>query len=112
MNPSLAAFACVTGICGLFYLNRDSSLSTSKALWISVIWLLLTGSRPVSFWLGSASQPLTVEAIDDGSPLDAAVLLSLMVCGAGVLVGRARKVRSLMRANWPLILYFSYGLVS
>jgi hypothetical protein len=52
MNPSSALFLFAVGIAGLFYLDRDNSIRTSKALWLPVIWLWIVGSRPVSAWLG------------------------------------------------------------
>ena len=113
MSASLATCLCVAGILGLFYLNRDSSIRTSRALWIAVIWFWILGSRPVTSWLGiGASGPMTVEAIDDGSPTDAAITLALMLIGLAVLAGRGRKPLSVLAANWPIILYFAYGLAS
>ena len=47
----LAFLICSTGIAGLFFLDRDKSVRTSKALWLPVIWLWIAASRPVSLWL-------------------------------------------------------------
>lgn len=110
---SLATYACIAGILGLFYLNRDSSVRTSKALWIAVVWFWIIGSRPVTMWLGLGDTgPMTVEQIDDGSPMDAAIFIALMAAGLATLVSRRRKVLSLLKANRPIMLYFLFGLVS
>jgi exopolysaccharide production protein ExoQ len=110
MNPSLASLICACGIAGLFYLNRDRSLRTSKALWLPVIWICLVGSRPVSVWLGISYAGRDVQL--DGSPVDAAVLGVLTVAAIGVLTRRGRQARTLLAANWPILLYFLYCLIS
>ena len=73
MNPSLATLVYLLGICGLFYLNRDESAYTSKALWIPVIWFWILGSKAISVWLGGASSATSADALLEGSPLDAFV---------------------------------------
>ena len=52
MSIQLAVFFCTVGVAFFFYLNRVKAVRTSKGLWVAVIWLGLTGSRPVSMWLG------------------------------------------------------------
>src|SRR5579863_339830 len=110
MNPSLATLICASGIAGLFYLDRDSSLRTSKALWLPVVWLWIVGSRAVSAWLGVTPTGANVQL--EGSPLDAAVLGALSVTAIGVLIRRNRQARKLLAANWPILIYFLYCLVS
>ena len=48
MFVQIATLAFFAGILGLFVLNRDRTVTTSKALWIPVVWLWIAGSRPVS----------------------------------------------------------------
>src|SRR5579863_6919101 len=110
MNPSLATLICASGIAGLFYLDRDSSLRTSKALWLPVVWLWIVGSRAVSAWLGVTPTGANVQL--EGSPLDAAVLGALSVTAIGVLIRRNRQARKLLAANWPILIYFLYCLIS
>ena len=52
MGTQLATIVCAVGILGLFYLNRDDSVRTSKALSDPLIWLLILASRPVTMWFG------------------------------------------------------------
>ena len=111
MNASLATIVYALGILALFYLNRDKSVRTSKALWIPVIWFWILGSRAVSIWLGG-SGTTTANAIEDGSPIDAFVFELLIASGLAVLIRRGRSSLSLLKANWPIILYFSYCLIS
>ncbi len=110
MNPSVADLIFACGIAGLFYLNRDSSLRTSKALWLPVIWIWIVGSRPVSSWLGVTPTGGNVQI--DGSPLDAAVLGVLLVAAIGVLLHRSSRARPVLAASWPILIYFAYCLIS
>ena len=113
MNPTLAALVYTLGIAGLFYLNRDKSVRTSRGLWIPVIWLWILGSRGVSVWLaGGQYSTSSAEELMDGSPIDALVFQLLIAGGLAVLVRRGPRSLSVMKANWPIVLYFSYCLLS
>jgi len=37
MSPNIATFAFAIGILALFFLNRDKTVDTSKALWLPVL---------------------------------------------------------------------------
>src|SRR5271155_2838442 len=109
MNPSLATLLWALGILGLFYLNRDKSVHTSRALWIPVIWFWILGSRSVSMWLGGGVPPTTtVDAVMDGSPIDAFVFQLLLASGLVILARRGNRSLSVMKANGPIVLYFSF----
>ena len=110
MNPSVASLVCACGIAGLFYLDRDDSARPSKALWLPVIWLWILGSRPVSAWLGITPSGANVQL--DGSPVDAAVCGVLLTAAIVVLISRGKRARALVTANWPLLIYFAYCLIS
>ena len=114
MNASLATLVYALGIVGLFYLNRDKSVHTSRALWIPVIWFWILGSRAVSLWLagGDPQLCLTADALMDGSPIDAVVFQLLLVSGLAVLARRGNRCLSLLAANWPIVWYFAYCLLS
>ena len=112
MPPAVATFVFVVGILGLFVLDGDENARTSKALWIPVVWLLINGSRPVSVWLGIAPQVQTPDQYLDGSPIDRLVFLVLLVAGLIVLLRRSRQVGTLLRQNWPILLFFSYCAAS
>ena len=111
MNPSLATLVYLAGIGGLFFLNRDDSVRTSKALWLPVVYLWILGSRPLSVWLGAGS-PDTGDVQLDGSPVDAAFFGVLLIAATLVLVHRGRRVITLLKANGPILLYFSFCLLS
>ena len=110
MNPSLASLICACGIAGLFYLDREPTSRTSKALWIPVLWVAIVGSRAVSEWFGVTPTGPNVQL--DGSPVDAAVFGLLEAAAFGVLMFRRRRACMLIAANWPIVLYFAYCLIS
>jgi exopolysaccharide production protein ExoQ len=103
MNPSLALLIFTIVIAGLFFLDRDPSARPSSAMWLPVIWLWICGSRSISSWLDSS--PVA------DSPIDELLAGILVFLGIIVLV-RRRNVGRLIRLVWPVVLYFSYCLVS
>lgn len=109
MNPLIATFICAVGVAGLFYLDRDKTVRTSRALWLPVIWIGIVGSRSLSEWLGRSPSGMSQR---DGSPLDAALFGVLLATAIIVLIGRWQRTRSLLAPNWPILLYFLYCLVS
>jgi exopolysaccharide production protein ExoQ len=108
MNNSLATLVYACGIGGLFYLDRDKSVRTSGALWLPIAYLWIV-ARALSVWLGIAS-PANIQL--DGSPLDAAVLSLLLAAAAVVLFQRSRLTGALLAANWPILIFYAYCLVS
>jgi len=113
MNPSLASLICVCGTAGLFYLNRDDSVRTSKALWLPVIYLWIVGSRSLSTWLGVAPANGTNVQLD-GSPVDA--LFFGLLLGVAIIVlffrSKSKAIGTLLTTNWLILIYFLYCLVS
>ena len=112
MPSAIAAVVFAVAIVGLFVLDRDRNLRTSKALWIPVVWVSLAASRPISYWLGFGSRIEVVDQALEGSPLDRNILFALMAAGAIVLLRRGQEVRTLLRANGPILAFFSYCAVS
>jgi len=110
MNASLADLVYACGIAGLFFLDRDKALKTSKALWIPVMWLWFIGSRGPSVWLGISPEAGS-DAQMDGTPLDRLIFMSILLAGFIVLVHRGKAIAAL-KTNWPVIIYFAFGLVS
>lgn len=108
-----ATLACLLGILALFVLARNRRMHTSKALWIPVAWLLIAGSRPVSEWAsaGPAAGPLDQVNVE-ANPLNVVVFSILLTAGFMVLIARRREVLKLVGANWLVLLFFSYCLLS
>jgi exopolysaccharide production protein ExoQ len=113
MNPSLASLVYACGIAGLFYLDRDKSVKTSKALWLPVFYLWIIGSRPLSVWLG-IGPPSGTDVQIEGSPIDGAFFQILLIAAICVLVLRGRRVATFLNANFPIpiLLYVVFCLLS
>ncbi|MDR3414343.1 MAG: hypothetical protein P4L87_25845, partial [Formivibrio sp.] len=103
---------CIASMIGLFVLDRDRGVLYSKALWIPTVWMLINGSRAVSTWLHMGPDVSLAQQYSDGSPLDAAIYGGLILAGALVLNYRSSRVKSLLRANLPLLLFFAYCALS
>jgi exopolysaccharide production protein ExoQ len=112
MGAPLAILICSIGIAGLFYLNRDDSIRTSKALWLPVLWLGIVGSRPVSLWLGTGGPSYGLSGTLDGSPTDAAFYAVLLVIGLVVLLVRRKQASAFVAVSGPLVIYLLYCLIS
>lgn len=112
MPPQIATLLFAAGIAALFWLDRDDSVRTSKALWLPIIWLSINGSRPISAWLGMGVPQEIPGQPPASSPLDQVVAATLMLLGAIVLLRRGRDVTRLLKANWPIVLYFAFCLFS
>ena len=108
----LAFLICSTGIAGLFFLDRDKSVRTSKALWLPVIWLWIAASRPVSLWLAPGGGGGGLASTLDGSPMDAAIYAALMVAGIVVVFLRRDRTIALLKASGPVLAYLLYCLIS
>lgn len=113
LTPPIATLIYVCGIVGLFYLNRDKSVHTSKALWLPVIYIWIEGSRSISLWLGiSAVNAGDVQSQIEGSPLDTVIFAILLLIGLCVLANRKKHVLRLLAVNWAIVLYFLLCLLS
>src|SRR5882672_6819770 len=111
MSPLLANLVYACGIAGLFYLDRDKSIRTSKALWLPVLYLWIIGSRSVSVWLGIAPAYGTNVQLE-GSPIDGAFFAVLLVAALCVLVHRGRRTLTFLNANLPILIYFVFCLLN
>ncbi|MBV8901356.1 MAG: O-antigen ligase family protein [Verrucomicrobia bacterium] len=111
MPPVLALFLTVGFIVFLFRRESREKVQVSRALWIPVIWLFLTGSRFASQWM-SLSAYAGAGSVADGSPLDALVFLTLIVAGVNVLKQRHVTYSEFLRNNRWLTIFFIYSLIS
>jgi len=101
------AVIVLVGIFGLFALDSIRGTETSKALWIPVVWVFIAGSRPLSFWLFPGMGDSTDRYVE-GSPFDRNIFTALIISALVVLFLRARKVGTLLRQNWPILLFLLY----
>ncbi|MFN3408119.1 MAG: O-antigen ligase family protein [Limisphaerales bacterium] len=113
MPPQLALLLWAGFVAFLFWREARQPSHVSRALWIPLIWVLIVGSRFVSQWLGVwGILPGGVGMSQEGSPLDAAVFLLLIVAGFEVLRRRRVRLATLMRNNVWLSVFFFFCLLS
>jgi exopolysaccharide production protein ExoQ len=113
MSPLVYTAIYGLGVLGLFFLNWDRKAKTSPALWLPVIWVCIGGSRMVSQWLdASTGKTLDPEQYLEGNPLDRVFLTALLVLAVLILMGRWRKLLPVLKANWPVMVFFLYCLIS
>jgi exopolysaccharide production protein ExoQ len=108
----LGTLVCAAGIFLLFWLDRDGAPEVSHALWIPFAWMFLAGSRMVTEWLNPGAEPESTDVLYDGSPLDRFVITALLLVGLAVLLRRGPRVNAILRANWPILLFFAFAAFS
>ncbi len=112
MNPLSGTLAVLAVIGGLFFLNREPELRTSKAIWIPMIWMLIVCSRPLLEWGGLPMNATAADRFTEGSPLEAAIYGILIAAGLLVLNYRPYRVSAFLRLNAPLMFFLIYCAAS
>ena len=110
MPRQVALIICLVFVAYLFSTDLRRSDRGSLALWIPLAWMFLAGSRFLSSWL-SLSIPMA-EAYAEGSPVDRAAFLCLIIMGVVVLANRKVRWAALLADNKWIALYFAYCLTS
>ena len=113
MSSTLLQAIYLIGVSALFFLDRNKDAKHSPALWLPCVWLWIVGSRPVSAWLaGGVASTSAADQQLDGSLTDAMVFMVLLFAGIVVLLQRRGQTGVILAASLPILLYFSYSLVS
>jgi exopolysaccharide production protein ExoQ len=109
MPPQLALILTLGFIAFLFYRDIRQERQVSKAVWIPLVWLLLTGSRSFSEWVNIifGIQTGAVD-VEDGSPLDAVIFELLIFLGLYVLYRRRVSLTEVMRNNRWMTVFLAY----
>jgi exopolysaccharide production protein ExoQ len=110
-SPAVALWLTLGFIYFLFRREKRDKSTVSNALWIPLIWLLITGSRSFSQWL-YLSRGVVIQSPEDGSPLDALLFFGLIVAGYSVLRKRGVNLSTFARNNRWLIAFLVYCLIS
>src|SRR5262245_30675227 len=109
---SLATLLCLLFIVYLFWTDLRRSDGASHALWVPLAWMFLAGSRWVSSWLNVGPTLDSANDYAEGSPVDRAVFLALIVAGIIILARRKIDWPRLLANNTWIILYLLYCLAS
>src|SRR5690242_6023128 len=97
----------------ILFLRYDGtqSVTTSRSLWLPVIWIVMGGSRLPSQWLGLTQTSFT-EAFEEGSGVDRAVYLILIAIAGSVLAWRHISWSSILERNLALTAFIGFALAS
>ena len=113
LSPRVALLLTLGLIVFLFRRDIRQRPHISGALWLPLVWLLLTCSRPISEWLKIFGLPVTgARSLEEGSPLDAWCWLVLITAGFYVLNKRQVRLSEIVRNNGWLIAFLLYCLIS
>jgi exopolysaccharide production protein ExoQ len=109
----IAVLLCMVFVAYLFWTDTRRPEKASMALWAPIAWIFLAGSRWVSSWLSLGSNNFaSSNDYAEGSPVDAAAFLSLILLGLAVLARRKVDWVKIFSSNIWLVLYFLFCLSS
>ena len=112
MQPSLALLLSTVVTIYFFWMERYRVPRMSGALWIPLIWHFILATRAVSIWLNPADAAASPEAYLEGSPVDRAIFLALILAALAVLFGRSASLSRIVANNPWLVLFLVYCGIS
>jgi O-antigen ligase len=113
LPPQLMLLVTLAGIAWLFRRDFREKPNVSRALWIPIIWLLIIASRPVSAWMDILGLPgFGATSVEEGSPIDAIVFLTLITSGIYVLSKRQVSLSAFVEDNPWLTIFILYCFVA
>jgi exopolysaccharide production protein ExoQ len=108
MSSRLALLLTLAFIFFLYRRDSKEENNVSGALWIPLVWFLITGSQFVSQWLSLLGVPMGATSPEDGSPIDRVIFFSLILAGLYVLYRRRVTISEFARNNVWLTLFLVY----
>lgn len=114
MPPQLALLLAIGFVVFLFRRESRNGDGISKALWIPLLWILITGSRFVTQWftIFTGGGRGAGASYEEGSSLDALVFMALIIAGFSVLSRRQVTVSEVIRNNVWISIFFIYCFVA
>ena len=113
MPSSLALFATLVFIGFLFARDFRQRPNVTGALWLPFLWIVIgPGSRFLSQWLAIFGLQAGGITVEDGSPIDAAFYLILILSGLFVLQRRRVSLLGFIRKNRWLAFYLGFCLLA
>ena len=86
--------------------------TSSKALWIPFLWMVLAGSRYVSQWLNLVLPGSETDLYNEGSEVDRTVFLLLILASVVVLAWRRLNWNEILKNNVWILPYFIFCTLS
>jgi exopolysaccharide production protein ExoQ len=113
LPPSVASCLTVAFIIFLFRRDIREKADVSGALWLPLIWFVISCSRGLSLWLNIFGVQVSgAVSVEEGSPLDAWFFLILIAAGLYALSKRGVRLSEIVRNNQWLTIFLLYCLIS
>lgn len=112
MPPNIALALCILLITYVFVLDFKQKSDLSSALWVPLIWMIISGSRPVSYWLSGESVVGTEIDYTAGDPISRVCLLILIFAGIFILSKRKIEWPEILKSNSWIITLYLYMAIS
>jgi exopolysaccharide production protein ExoQ len=113
LPPTVASWLTIGFIIFLFRRDIREKPDVSGALWLPLIWLVITCSRSLSQWLNIFGLPVGgATSLEEGSSLDAWFYFVLIIAGFCVLNRRQVRLSEVVANNGWLIVFLLYCFVS
>jgi O-antigen ligase len=113
MMPYIALMLTISFILYVFKTDAKRKTTVSSALWVPLIWMMFSASKPFSYWLGSISFATSEEISNiEGSPIDRFILSILILVSLFILYKRKTKCLSILKTNPLIIIWLLYCGIS
>jgi O-antigen ligase len=112
MPPTLALLLCIIFVVVLLWIEHKRYLGESNAMWVPTLWVLYSGSRPVSQWFNVGFVSSADMSVESGNPIERGILSLLIMLGLMVLARRKMNWRQIITDNRWFLILFLYMLVS
>jgi len=112
MPPQIALLLCFLFILYFIIMDSRREAGISRALWIPLTWIMISGSKLFSQWLNPGGISPTQEAYLHGSPIDRIVFSILLGLGLLILSKRGIAWSKILQSNAMLFLFFLYCGIS
>ena|ERR1017187_6630499 len=111
MPPILAFFLTLAFIGFLFRRDIREEPNITRAAYLPLVWLLIIETRSVCQWLNTFGLSM-VGSLEEGTPLDAAIYLLLILAALYVLNRRRVKLGEVVKSNRWVALYLAYCFIA
>jgi len=114
MAPVEALLLTTFIICYLLYDDWKRRPNVSYALWIPLIWMMITGSRMLSHWFSGGTVEISTDAYAylEGSPFDRIVFIMLIIAAGITLLRRNVEWGEVLGRNKWIVLLVLYSFIS
>jgi exopolysaccharide production protein ExoQ len=112
MPPIVATFVYLAFVVYLFRRDLRERPNVTNALWLPFFWIVISGGRFISEWMGIFGLSFGGSSVEEGSPLDAIFFFVIIASGLRVLHQRRVNWSEFMRQNQWVTIYLLYCLVA